>query len=109
DSCLRVPPGVEGTVINVRVFSRKGVVKDERSQSIEEEEVQRLQKDVEEEVRIIQESSLRKIKQLLIGKTVAVRLSDDDSRRVLLPKGKEITEEALEALSPAQSGRLALV
>jgi len=42
DTSLRVPPGVEGTVINVRVFSRKGVAKDERSHSIEEEETQRL-------------------------------------------------------------------
>jgi DNA-directed RNA polymerase subunit beta len=106
DTSLRVPPGVEGTVINVRVFSRKGVVKDERSQSIEEEEVQRLHKDQEDEIRIIRESSQRKIKQLLIGKVATVRLSDDDSRRVLLPKGKEITEEALEAIPPSQWGRI---
>jgi DNA-directed RNA polymerase subunit beta len=106
DTSLRVPPGVEGTIVNVRVFSRKGVAKDERSQSIEEEEIQRLQKDVEEEVRIIRESTLRKIKQLLVGKIVAVRLSDDDSRRVLLPKGKEITEEALDALSSTHWGRI---
>jgi len=98
DTSLRVPPGVEGTVINVRVFSRKGVAKDERSQNIEEEEIRRLKKDQEEEVRIIQDSTLRKIKQLLVGKTVAVRISDDDTRRVLLPKGKEITEEVLDAL-----------
>ncbi|HJY80709.1 MAG TPA: DNA-directed RNA polymerase subunit beta [Candidatus Binatia bacterium] len=106
DTSLRVPPGVEGTIVNVRVFSRKGVAKDERSQSIEEEETQRLQKDVEEEVRILRESTLRKMKQLLVGKTVAVRLSDDDSRRVLLPKGKEITEEALDALAPTHWGRI---
>ena len=98
DTSLRVPPGVEGTVINVRVFSRKGVAKDERSQNIEEEEIRRLKKDQEEEVRIIQDSTLRKIKQLLVGKTVAVRISDDDTRRVLLPKGKELTEEVLDAL-----------
>ena len=106
DTSLRVPPGVEGTVINVRVFSRKGVVKDERSQSIEEEESRRLQKDQEDEVRIIREGTLRKIKQLVVGKVAAVRLSDDDSRRVLLPKGKEITAEALDALSPTHWGRI---
>jgi DNA-directed RNA polymerase subunit beta len=106
DTSLRVPPGVEGTVINVRVFSRKGVAKDERSQSIEKEEIQRLKKDQEEEVRITQESTLRKIKQFLVGKTAAVRVSDDDTRRVLLPKGKEITEEALDALSPTHWGRI---
>jgi DNA-directed RNA polymerase subunit beta len=106
DTSLRVPPGVEGTVINVRVFSRKGVVKDERSQSIEEEEIQRLQKDQEEEVRIIRESTLRKIKQILLGKIVSVRLSDDENRRVLLQKGKEITEESLDAIPPAHWGRI---
>jgi len=106
DTSLRVPPGVEGTVINVRVFSRKGVAKDERSQNIEEEEIRRLKKDQEEEVRIIQDSTLRKIKQLLVGKTVAVRISDDDTRRVLLPKGKELTEEVLDALPAAYWERI---
>jgi len=106
DTSLRVPPGVEGTVINVRVFSRKGVAKDERSQNIEEEEIRRLKKDQEEEVRIIQDSTLRKIKQLLVGKTVAVRISEDDTRRVLLPKGKELTEEVLDALPAVYWERL---
>lgn len=106
DTSLRVPPGVEGTVINVRVFSRKGVAKDERSQSIEEEEIRRLQKDQEERVRIVQESTLGRIKQLLVGKTATVRVSEDDTRRVLLPKGKEITEEVLESLPPSLWGRI---
>src|SRR5207245_11274214 len=106
DTALRVPPGVEGTVINVRVFSSKGVAKDERSQNIEEEEIRRLKKDQEEEVRIIQDSTLRKIKQLLVGKTVAVRISDDDTRRVLLPNGKELTEAVLDALPAGYSQRL---
>lgn len=106
DTSLRVPPGVEGTVINVRVFSRKGVVKDERSRSIEEEEILRLQKDQEEEIRVFEESTLRKIKGLLVGQTAAIRLSDDDSRRVLLPKGKEITEEVLDTISSSSWGRI---
>ncbi|MEW6299912.1 MAG: DNA-directed RNA polymerase subunit beta, partial [Thermodesulfobacteriota bacterium] len=102
DTSLRVPPGVEGTVINVRVFSRKGVVKDERSQSIEEDEIERLRKDQEEEVRIIQENTLQKIRQLLVGKEAAVRVSDEETRRVLLPKGKEITDEVLDSIPPSQ-------
>jgi DNA-directed RNA polymerase subunit beta len=102
DTSLRVPPGVEGTVINVRVFSRKGVVKDERSQSIEEEEIERLRKDQEEEIRIIQENTLQKIRQLLVGKVTAVRISDEGTRRVLLQKGKEITDEVLDAIPPSQ-------
>ncbi|MGH7848590.1 MAG: DNA-directed RNA polymerase subunit beta [Candidatus Binatia bacterium] len=97
DTSLRVPPGVEGTVINVRIFSRKGVGKDERSRVIEDEEVNRLKKDQEEEVRILREGALKRLKKLLVGRRAAVRISDD-SRKILLNKGKEITEEDLEQI-----------
>lgn len=106
DTSLRVPPGVEGTIINVRVFSRKGVTKDERSQSIEEEETSRLLKDRDEEIRIIHESTGRQLKELLVGKTANARLADDDSRKILLQKGKEIVEETFDDIPPAQWGRI---
>jgi DNA-directed RNA polymerase subunit beta len=105
DTSLRVPPGVEGTVINVRIFSRKGLGKDERSRSIEDEEVTRLRKDQHDEVRILQEGALRRLKKLLVGRRLAVRLSDD-SRKVLLNKGKEITEDDLDQLSPSYWGEI---
>jgi DNA-directed RNA polymerase subunit beta len=108
DTSLRVPPGVEGTVINVRVFSRKGVSKDERSQSIEDEEVERLRKDQEDEIRIVQESTFGKVRDLVLGKILTVRISDDDTRQVLFPKGQEITEELLRAVPPSYWGRLKL-
>src|SRR4249920_929088 len=97
DTSLRVPPGVEGTVINARVFSRKGVTKDERSRLIEEEEVARLTKDQHDEDRIIKDSTLRKVKKLLVGRTASIRLADD-SRKVLLNKGQEVTEEDIDQL-----------
>ncbi len=106
DTSLRVPPGVEGTIINVRVFSRKGVNKDERSKSIEEAEIIRLRKDQEDEIRIIEESTMRQLKQLLVGQTAAARLSDDESRRVLLTKGKEITTEFLDEIPSSAWGRI---
>jgi len=105
DTSLRVPPGVEGTVINVRIFSRKGLGKDERSRSIEDEEVTRLRKDQHDEVRILQEGALRRLKKLLVGRRLAVRLSDD-SRKVLLNKGKEITEEDLDQLPSSYWGEI---
>jgi DNA-directed RNA polymerase beta subunit len=74
DTSLRVPPGVEGTVIDVRVFSRKGITKDERGQNLEEDEIQRLQQDRDEEIRIIRDSTHGKIKQLLVGKTATARV-----------------------------------
>jgi DNA-directed RNA polymerase subunit beta len=97
DTSLRVPPGVEGTVINVRIFSRKGLGKDERSKLIEDEEVVRLRKDQHDEIRILQEGALRRLKRLLVGKRLAVRLSDDN-RKVLLNKGQELTEEDIDQL-----------
>ena len=97
DTSLRVPPGVEGTVINVRIFSRKGLGKDERSRSIEDEEITRLRKDQHDEVRILQEGALRRLKKLLVGRRLASRISDD-SRKVLLNKGQEVTEEDLDQL-----------
>jgi DNA-directed RNA polymerase subunit beta len=97
DTSLRVPPGVEGTVINVRIFSRKGLGKDERSKAIEDEEIIRLRKDQHDEVRILQDGALRRLKKLLVGRKLANRLSDD-SRKLLLVKGKEITDEDLDQL-----------
>jgi DNA-directed RNA polymerase subunit beta len=97
DTSLRVPPGVEGTVINVRIFSRKGLGKDERSKVIEDEEVNRLKKDQHEEIRILQDGALRRLKKLLAGRRTASQVRDDN-RKVLLNKGKEITEEDLDEI-----------
>ena len=105
DTSLRVPPGVEGTVINVRIFSRKGLGKDERSKAIEDDEVTRLRKDQHDEVRILQEGALKRLKKLLVGRRLAVRLSDD-SRKVLLNKGKELTEEDLDQLPISYWGEI---
>ncbi|WP_345297678.1 hypothetical protein [Candidatus Villigracilis affinis] len=59
DSSLRVPPGVTGTVINAKVFSRKGVEKDERAKAIEEMEEAKLLKDQNDEIKIIQDSAFQ--------------------------------------------------
>jgi DNA-directed RNA polymerase subunit beta len=101
DTSLKVPPGVEGTIINARVFSRKGVSKDERSRTIEEEEVAKLKKDQQDEQRIIRDSTLKKVRKLLVGRTTATRLTDD-TRKVLLPKGHMITAEDLEEIPAGQ-------
>ncbi|OGQ23695.1 MAG: DNA-directed RNA polymerase subunit beta, partial [Deltaproteobacteria bacterium RIFCSPHIGHO2_02_FULL_60_17] len=105
DTSLRVPPGVEGTVINVRIFSRKGMGKDERSKVIEDEEISRLKKDQHDEVRIIQEGALKRLKKLLGGRRTAGRVTDDN-RKVLLNKGKEISEEDLDQIPMAYWGEI---
>jgi DNA-directed RNA polymerase subunit beta len=103
DTSLRVPPGVEGTVINARVFSRKGIQKDDRSRTIEDEEVAKLKKDQQDEIRIIRESAQRKVYGLLVGKTTFARLTDD-ARRVLVNKGVEVTTELLDQIPPQYWG-----
>src|SRR5437773_1604109 len=99
DTSLRVPPGVEGTVINARVFSRKGIQKDDRSRAIEEDEVAKLRKDQQDEIRIIRESAGKKVLQLLEGKQTAARLTDD-ARKVLLNKGVHVTADVLAQIPP---------
>jgi len=98
DTSLRVPPGVEGTVINARVFARRGVGKDDRTQEIESTEVERLRQDESEEIRIIRQQTQRKLKRALVGKQLEARVLSDD-RRVLLQKGHTITAEDLDELA----------
>jgi DNA-directed RNA polymerase subunit beta len=105
DTSLRVPPGVEGTVINARVFSRKGVTKDDRSRAIEEEETARLLKDQEDEHRILRELTLKKVAKLLGGRETTTRLVDD-ARRVLIPKGQVIQAEDLLNIPPNLWGEI---
>ncbi len=105
DTSLRVPPGVEGTVINVRIFSRKGTGKDERSRVIEDDDISKLKKDQHEEIRILQDGALRRLKKLLVGRRTAAQVRDD-SRKVLVPKGKEIADEDLEGIPMTYWGEI---
>ncbi|MGC1190319.1 MAG: DNA-directed RNA polymerase subunit beta, partial [Candidatus Binatus sp.] len=105
DTSLRVPPGVEGTVIDGRVFSRRGVSKDERTQEIEVLEAERLRTDEAEEVRIIRQETLRKLKKSLAGKKLAGRVMSDE-RKELLKKGDPISAEELEELPPTLWGQV---
>jgi len=97
DTSLRVPPGISGTVINARVFSRKGVDKDERTREIEDTEEARLLKDQNDEIKIITDSARKKIYRLLKGATAGGRIADGKGKTII-SKGKEFTEEILEQL-----------
>ena len=67
DTSLKVPPGGAGTVVEVRVFSRRGVDKDERSQAIERTEIERLAKDRDDERTILESGFFDRLKEQLIG------------------------------------------
>jgi DNA-directed RNA polymerase subunit beta len=107
DSSLRVPPGVSGTVINAKVFSRKGVDKDERARAIEEAEEAKLLKDQNDEIRIIQDSAFQKIRKLLVGKELGARLVDDKGEQ-LLKKGDTLTDEMLDQVPQRYWGEIAV-
>jgi len=95
DTSLKLPPGVAGTVVEVRVFNRHGVDKDERALTIEREEIERLTKDREDERNILERNIYGRLKPLLVGKTVTSGNKD-------LKKGNVVTEEALGELTKIQ-------
>ncbi len=71
DTSLRVPPGMDGTVIDVRVFTRDGVEKDSRAQSIEKSEIERVRKDLQDQRRILEDDLYSRVHGMLLGKGAA--------------------------------------
>jgi len=101
DTSLRLPPGDYGTVVEVRVFNRHGIEKDERALQIEREEVERLARDRDDEVGILDRNTYARLNSMIMGK-----------KAVKGPKGvkagSEIDDDLLEALSKGQWWQLAL-
>ena len=91
DTSLRVPSGMDGTVIDVRVFTRDGVEKDSRALDIEKEALRQVRKDLDDEKRIIETDLYSRIRRLLLGKTA-------DHGPLGLTSGTEITEAYLDKL-----------
>jgi DNA-directed RNA polymerase subunit beta len=96
DASLYAPPGIEGTVIDVKVFSRKGEDKNERLKTQESEEISRLQKDYSEEKKAIQEDKYKRIRRLLIGKTTADKVVNSKTGKTEIAKGKKIAADMLD-------------
>jgi DNA-directed RNA polymerase subunit beta len=91
DTSLRVPPGMDGTVIDVRVFTRDGVDKDSRALSIEKAEIERVRKDLGDQQRILEDDMFQRVRQMLVGKVAA-----GGPRK--LKSGSAITTEYLDEL-----------
>jgi DNA-directed RNA polymerase subunit beta len=100
DTSLRVPPGVEGTVIDARVFYRKGTEKDSRSIQIEQDEVNRLMKDQKDEIHIITKNTQARLIGLLAGKTTSINVTDANKNNVVLRRKEVITAEIIDSISP---------
>ena len=99
DTSLTVPPGVEGIIVDVKIFSRKGLDKDERSCTIESEDAMKLQRGLQDELRIIDAEKNKKIRKLLLGKVVGRDLMDPENGEVILKKKGKLTAEILKKLS----------
>jgi DNA-directed RNA polymerase subunit beta len=95
DTSLTVPPGVEGTVVGVRVFSRKGLDKDIRARAIEDEEVRRIEKDFAEERQILESERDQRIRELLVGQSIGQEVRDPETGVVFLKKGATLTSDVL--------------
>src|ERR1700736_3623364 len=107
DASLKCPPGIEGTVVDVKIFSRKGTEKDLRALSIEQDQIAKIEKNSKDEIRIIREEAQKKIRDLLVGKVSNEDLSDREGGE-LVKKGGKFTAEAVARLSPQQLKRLKL-
>ncbi|MCF8495940.1 MAG: DNA-directed RNA polymerase subunit beta [Alphaproteobacteria bacterium] len=93
DTSLRLPPGAVGTVVEVRVFNRRGVDKDARALSIEQQEIERLAKDRDDERRIVEDGFYGRLTELLVGQTITTV-----PKGVKLKKGDKIKKTDLEAI-----------
>ncbi|HEX2793167.1 MAG TPA: DNA-directed RNA polymerase subunit beta, partial [Croceicoccus sp.] len=91
DTSLRLPPGVSGTIVDVRVFNRHGIEVDDRTRAIQNEEIERLAKDREDERAILNRATYNRLRDMLIGQTASAAPKP-------AKKGDEITDEVLDGI-----------
>jgi DNA-directed RNA polymerase subunit beta len=106
DASLTCPPGIEGTVVNVRIFSRKGQEKDERAKLIEAEYVAKLEKNLTDEIRILTDERLKRLEGILGAKEVLADLHDERTNKRLLTKGTILDREAIERIATRNLKRI---
>ena len=106
DTSLRVPPGIQGIVIDAKVFSRRGVEKDDRTRLIEDEEIAALEKDRDDELAVIEDVVRGELKALLLGEKAQSTLKK--GKKILINKGAKFDEETLNLVPLAQLEGLVL-
>ncbi|MEE8583957.1 MAG: DNA-directed RNA polymerase subunit beta, partial [Acidobacteriota bacterium] len=107
DASLYAPPGIEGTVVDVKIFSRKGVEKDARALQIEEEEVHLLEKDLQDEIRIIREESSKRLAAQMAGCRTVEAVHNLEGDEVAAAKS-ELDAKTLSRLSYLELGRITI-
>jgi DNA-directed RNA polymerase subunit beta len=108
DASLYCPPGIEGTIVDCKIFSRKGQEKDERSKAIEESQIQRLQRNLQDEIRILTDERAKRLGTLLEGKKLLADLHDEKTNKRLLSKDTELTRELIEKMKSRDLKRMRL-
>jgi len=106
DASLTCPPGIEGTVVDVRIFSRKGQEKDERAKQIEQEMVEKLERNLADEIRILTDERLKRLEAILGAKEVLADLHDERTNKKLLNKGDVLDRDSIELISTRNLKRI---
>jgi DNA-directed RNA polymerase subunit beta len=106
DASLYCPPGIEGIVVDVKIFSRKGQEKDERAKAIEGNQIAKLEKNLSDEIRILTDERLKRLEGLLGGKEVQVDLHDERTNKRLLTKDTILDRDAIERISTRNLKRI---
>jgi DNA-directed RNA polymerase subunit beta len=108
DASLYCPPGIEGTIVDGKVFSRKGAELDERSKQILAEQEARLYRNLEDEKRILNDERAKRLEKLLEGKQLLADLHDEKTNKRLVAKEAPLTGEVLEKLKGRDIKRMRL-
>jgi DNA-directed RNA polymerase subunit beta len=106
DASLTCPPGIEGTVVDVRIFSRKGQEKDQRALQIEQEQIEKLERNLADEIRILTDERLKRLENILGAKEVLADLHDERTNKKLLTKGDILTRDIIELISTRNLKRI---
>jgi DNA-directed RNA polymerase subunit beta len=106
DASLTCPPGIEGTVVDVRIFSRKGQEKDLRAQQIEQEMIEQLERNLADEIRILTDERLKRLENILGAKEVLADLHDERTNKKLLTKGDVLNRDVIELISTRNLKRI---
>ncbi|MCI4626045.1 MAG: DNA-directed RNA polymerase subunit beta, partial [Candidatus Magnetoovum sp. WYHC-5] len=106
ESCLYVPPGIKGTVVDVKVFTRRGIKKDARAKYLEDAEVRGLQRDLEEETRIIYREMYASLRFLLNGHVAEEEIRDHETRAIICKAGEVLDKEKLELINDKRLNKI---
>src|SRR6186713_2522416 len=98
DASLVCPPGIEGIIVGVKIFSRKGIEKDDRAKAIEQEELDMMEKNLQDEIRILHDEVKKRVIGMLQSQESRADLYDEHGRERLLKKGTILSPEVLQEL-----------